>query len=88
MEARDLGDTITLYLPQGGSGAQAYSVFKDREWIAGFETRDASVAFAWGLAADIRQRKDVPIRIRIENDAGEWQTIDAVAERPGVTQAT
>jgi hypothetical protein len=88
MEARDLGDTITLYLPQGGTGAEAYSVFQDREWIAGFGSREASVQFARDLAADIRLSRHVPIRLRIEDDAGQWQTFDALADQPGETEAT
>lgn len=80
MEARDLGDTITLYLPQGGSGAEAFAVFKDRRWMGGFANRPESMQFARSLAQTIRRTRDVPIRLRIEDDAGQWETLDALAD--------
>jgi hypothetical protein len=82
MEARDLGDTVTLYLPQGGTGKEAFAVFQDREWVGGFASRPESVQFARGLAQKIKRTRDVPIRLRIEDEAGSWQTLDALAD-PG-----
>ncbi|MET0617897.1 MAG: hypothetical protein ABWZ54_08995 [Luteibacter sp.] len=80
MEARDLGDTITLYLPQGGTGNEAFAVFQDREWAAGFASRLESLQFARGLAQTIRRTRNVPIRLRIEDDAGMWETLDAFSD--------
>jgi hypothetical protein len=76
MEARDLGNTITLYLPQAGEGAEPFAVFQDRQRVGTFATRDESLRFATTLAASIRQRRDVPIRVRTEDKAGLWQTVE------------
>lgn len=80
MEARDLGDTITFYLPQGNAGAEAYAVFQDRQHLGGFPSRDESLRFALDKAQVIRQTRAVPIRLRIEDDAGTWETRDALAD--------
>ena len=80
MEARDLGDTITFYLPQGNAGAEAFAVFQDRQHLGGFPTREASLQFALARAHVIRETRAVPIRLRIEDDAGVWLTRDALAE--------
>lgn len=75
MEARDLGDTITLYLPQAGEGSEPFAVFQDRQRVGAFATRDESLRFATTLAASIRQGRNVPIRVRSEDEAGLWQTV-------------
>ncbi|WP_043694294.1 hypothetical protein [Luteibacter sp. 9133] len=80
MEARDLGDTITFYLPQGNAGAEAFAVFQDRQHLGGFPTREESLQFALARARVIRETRAVPIRLRIEDDAGVWLTRDALAE--------
>lgn len=75
MEARDLGNTITLYLPQANGGPEPYTVFQDRERMGSFATRIESLQFAAALAETIRQSRKVPIRMRSEDDAGNWETV-------------
>jgi hypothetical protein len=77
MEARDLGNTITLYLPQGGTGAEAFVVLQERERVGGFATRAESVQFAMALALTLHRSRHVPVRLRVEDDSGIWQTTDA-----------
>jgi hypothetical protein len=79
MEARDLGNTITLYLPQGGTGAEAYTVLQERERVGGFASRAESVQFALALALTLHRSRNVPVRMRVEDDSGNWQTTDALA---------
>jgi hypothetical protein len=78
MEARDLGDTITLYLPQAGGGSRPHAVFQDRQRVGEFATRDESLRFAMELAGTIRQKRKVPVRVRSEDAAGLWQTLEAI----------
>lgn len=84
-EARDLGDTITFYLPQGSTATGPYVVFQDRTHLGEFASRDESVRFARARAIEIRRTRDVPLRLRIEDDAGAWHTTDALAEGVGLT---
>jgi hypothetical protein len=79
MEARDLGDTITLYLPQAGGGREPYAVFQDRERVGGFSSQGEALQFAMALAETIRQSRRVPIRVRSEDEAGQWKTVDMPA---------
>lgn len=76
MEARDLGNTVTLYLPQAGGGPQPYAVFRDRQHVGAFATRDESLRFAMALAETIRRDQQLPIRVRSEDDAGQWQSLE------------
>lgn len=76
MEARDLGDTITLYLPQASGGSKPHAVFQDRHRVGEFTTREESLRFAMALAETIRQSRKVPIRVRSEDDAGLWQSLE------------
>lgn len=78
MEARDLGNTMTLYLPQGGTGAEAYVVLQERERVGGFATRAESVQFARALAVTLHRSRNVPVRMRVEDDSGLWHTSDAL----------
>jgi hypothetical protein len=78
MEARDLGDTITLYLPQAGGGSRPHAVFQDRQRVGEFATRDESLRFAMELAGTIRQQRKVPIRVRSEDATGQWETLEAL----------
>ena len=79
MEARDLGDTITLYLPQASKEAEPYAVLQGYERVGSFATRDESVRFALALAETLHAGRKVPVRMRIEDDAGHWETKDAVS---------
>lgn len=78
MEARDLGNTITFYLPQPGGGAEPYAVFQDRQRIGGFATRAEAMRFATDRAETIRQTRNVPIRVRHEDEAGGWHSAENV----------
>lgn len=77
MEARDLGNTITLYLPQASGGAAPYKVFQDRLLAGEFATQEESLGFALSLAETISKNQGVPVRVRKEDEAGLWQTVDA-----------
>ena len=77
MEARDLGDTITLYLPQGGSGSEPYAVLQERERMGAFASQDEARRFALELAASLHAHKGVPIRMRVEQADGHWETTNA-----------
>ncbi|APG05905.1 hypothetical protein BJI69_19675 [Luteibacter rhizovicinus DSM 16549] len=74
MEARDLGNTITLYLPQPSGGPEPYAVFQDRQRIGGFRTQAEAMQFALQQADMIRRTREVPIRVRREDEAGCWHT--------------
>ena len=82
MEARDLGDTITLYLPQASKEAEPYAVLQGYERVGSFATREESVQFASALAQTLHGGRRVPVRMRIEDDAGHWETSDALAAPP------
>ena len=82
MEARDLGDTITLYLPQASGGPAPFKVFQDRQPVGEFATRDESLRFAMALAETIGRSRRVPVRVRSEDEAGHWQSIEAPAASP------
>lgn len=82
MEARDLGDTITLYLPQASGGPAPFKVFQDRQPVGEFPTRDESLRFAMALAETIGRSRRVPVRVRSEDEAGLWQSIEAPAASP------
>ena len=75
MEARDLGNTVTLYLPQAGGGAEPYGVLQDRTHVGSFATREQSLHFARTLAESIQRGRKVPVRMRIEDAAGAWETV-------------
>jgi hypothetical protein len=79
MDARDFGNTVTLYLPQGAGGGPPYAVFQDRSKAGDFPTRDEALRFATALAATIRTSRSVNVRMRIEDEAGGWETRDSVA---------
>jgi hypothetical protein len=79
MEARDLGDTVTFYLPQAGGGSEPYAVFQDRQHLGAFASREEALRFALTLAASIHQGRNVPIRVRTEDDTGAWVTLDEQA---------
>jgi Arc/MetJ-type ribon-helix-helix transcriptional regulator len=81
MEAKDVGDTISLYVPQPGGGAQPHVVFQERRQAGAFATRDEAIRFALELAGRLHQQLKVPVRMRIEDDMGLWETRDALAER-------
>ena len=78
MEARDLGNTITFYLPQPGGGAEPYAVFQDRQRVGGFATQAETMRFAMERAETIRQTRKVPIRVRHEDEAGGWHSAENV----------
>jgi hypothetical protein len=83
MEARDLGNTITLYLPQAGGGAEPYAVFQDRQHVGKFTNRDESLRFARALAETIGRTQKVPVRVRSEDESGLWQSIEVSEASPG-----
>lgn len=83
MEARDLGNTITLYLPQASGGPSPFKVFQDREPVGEFATRAESLRFAMALAETIARSRRVPVRVRSEDETGQWQSIEAPAASPG-----
>ena len=76
MEARDFGSTVTLYMPQPRSGPEPYVVLQERRSVGTFASRDDAMGFARSLAASIRERQKVAVRMRIEDEAGEWTTCD------------
>jgi hypothetical protein len=78
MEARDLGNTITLYLPQPSGGPEPYAVFQDRQRIGGFATQAEAMRFALERADTIRRTRQVPIRVRHEDEAGGWHSAENV----------
>lgn len=79
MEARDLGNTITLYLPQGSGGPEPYAVFQDRKRVGDFATQADAMGFALALAETISRSRHVPVRVRSEDEAGHWQTTETPA---------
>jgi len=82
MEARDLGNTITLYLPQPSGGPEPYAVFQDRQRVGGFVSQDDALRFAMALAETIRRTRQVPIRVRTEDETGSWHTTEPAADVP------
>jgi len=81
MEARDLGNTITLYLPHASGGPTPFKVFQDRQPVGEFATRAESLGFAMALAETIGRDRRVPVRVRSEDETGQWQTMEASTER-------
>jgi len=79
MEARDLGNTITFYLPQPGGGAEPYAVFQDRQRVGGFVTQAEALRFAMDLGDAIHRSRKVPIRVRTEDETGSWHTMEPSA---------
>lgn len=76
MEARDLGNTITLYLPQASGGPAPFKVFQDRQPVGEFATQAESLRFAMTLAETIGRNRRVPVRVRTEDEAGHWHTTE------------
>ena len=76
MEARDLGNTITLYLPQASGGPEPYAVFQDRQSVGHFATGADALQFAMALAETIRQGRRVPVRVRSEDETGNWASLE------------
>jgi len=82
MEARDLGNTISLYLPQASSGREPFAVLQERMEVQRFGTPDEARSFALELAGTLHQRQGVPVRLRIEHEDGHWETVDVFAIVP------
>lgn len=82
MEARDLGNTISLYLPQGSSGREPFAVLQERKEVHRFTTPEEARSFALELAGTLHQRQGVPVRLRIEHEDGQWETVDVFATAP------
>jgi len=76
MEARDLGNTISLYLPQAGGGQTPFAVLQERKEVRRFQTPDDARTFALELAGTLHERDNVPVRLRIEQEDGHWETVD------------
>lgn len=83
MEARDLGNTITLYLPLGDGEAEPFVVLHEHARVGRFATRDDAVRFSSELAATLHARGGAPVRIRIEQDDGTWDTKHAFLAATG-----
>lgn len=82
MEARDLGNTISLYLPQAGSGREPFAVLQEHKEVHRSGTGEEARAFALELAGTLHRRQGVPVRLRIEHDDGHWETVDVFAIAP------
>lgn len=83
MEARDLGDTITLYLPQADGSKAPFAVLQERSRVGAFASQDEAAHFALSLAGELHRGKAVPVRMRVEQADGTWTTIDALASHSG-----
>lgn len=79
MEARDLGNTITLYLPQADGSKAPFAVLQERNRMGAFASQNEASHFALSLAGELHRGKAVPVRMRVEQPDGTWTTIDAVA---------
>lgn len=78
MEAKDVGDTVTLYLPQAVAGSEPHVVFRERTKVGSFATPGDSIRFAMDLAASIHEERHVSVRLRIEDETGLWETRNAL----------
>jgi hypothetical protein len=79
MEAKDVGDSISIYLPYGQAGREPFAVFQERSPMGTFGTRDESLRFAFGLAERLHRERRVPVRMRVEDEMGAWETRDGLA---------
>jgi len=82
MEARDLGNTISLYLPQASGGNEPFAVLREHKEVCRFGTSDDARTFALELAGKLHRLESAPVRLRIEHENGHWETIDAFTIEP------
>ncbi|UPG89993.1 hypothetical protein L2Y96_21870 [Luteibacter aegosomaticola] len=88
MEARDLGNTISLYLPQADGSRQPYAVLQERHRVGAFASQEEAIGFALDLAGDLHRRQGVPVRLRVEQVDGAWTTTDALGKAPASVRST
>jgi hypothetical protein len=74
-----LSGPVVLYLPQRGQGAKAYRVLQGSDRVGAYDTRLESLQFALRLAKSIHHYHHVAVSLRIEDESGEWETVEAHA---------
>lgn len=79
MEARDFGTTVTLYMPQPAGTSAPHVVFKERTQLGTFPSHQDALEFARTTATQIIEQQHVAVRMRVEDESGNWTTCDPLA---------
>lgn len=75
---QDIASPIMLYLPLAQrNDAFPWEVFHDTHRMGAFATQDECFRHALRLAESIGRRMGRIVRLKIENDDGTWETVDA-----------